>query len=1047
MSSSQYKLFRYSGAVALVTLAVLLRYALMHLVGGGLPPFFTFYPAVMIAALVGGPGPGVAATLASACIVSFYYLAPHFSFDVDSVRDLLSIALFLGMGIFMSLVAGRYRHSREHLRELVDERTEQLNLAVVELKKEVADHLAARESLRESEERYRMLFDSLTEGFCIIEVLFDGELHPVDYRFLETNPAFERLTGLSGVRGRPMREIAPDNEEYWYELYGGIALTGEAVHTVNYARALDRYFDVSAYRVGAPESRRVAILFNDITEMKRSEDALKESEERLRLLGDNLPESAVYQYTHNPDGTVRFLYISAGIERLNGVSAAALLADPQMLHGQVLPEYYAQLLDAERISAEELSDLDMEVPMLRPDGELRWMQLHSRPRRLPDGRTIWDGVQTDVTERRRYQEELRAHRHELELRVEERTRELTTAQEVLQTLNEGLERRVGERTLELQNANASLIESQRAALDMMEDAEVARRLAVAAGQHLRKLSQRLDLLADTASRLLASDSPQEIIEELCSRVMSFLECDAFFNYLVDAEAGRLHLNACAGIDAAEQQNIEWLEYGVAVCGCVARDACRVVVEEIAVTADPRVDLVRSYGIQAYACHPLISQGRTLGTLSFGTRSRTTFTEDELLLMKAVADQVAIALERKADEDRVLKAKEAAEAANEAKSQFLANMSHELRTPMTGLLGMFDLILDGPLDPEQRGYLKTACTSARSLLRILNDILDLTKIQAGKFSLVEEPFALRGCLENMVNTLRPTAHAKRIDLDFSFAPELPALVLGDQVRLVQVLTNLTSNAVKFTEKGRVALEVGVGRCAAGRELRFLVIDTGIGIPPESRRELFQPFTQLDVSHSRRYGGTGLGLAISKDIVERLGGTIEVESEPGKGSRFLVTLPLKEVSPEQRAACRVEAAPAPVPRPLPKGEPGGRLLVAEDDGVIRQCLKVMLERANFEVHFAEDGEKAVEMWGAGSYDLVLMDVQMPRLNGFQAVERIRERERLAGGHTPVVAMTAHASKEDQEKCRVAGMDNYLSKPIDFRETLELIRRVIGESPRSA
>ncbi|GFO70806.1 hypothetical protein GMLC_43850 [Geomonas limicola] len=1047
MSPSQYKLFRYAGAVALVTLAVLLRHALMPLVGSELPPFFTFYPAVMIAALVGGPGPGVFATLVSSVIVSLFYLPTNLSLGVGFLRDILSIALFLGMGVFMSLVAGRYRHSREHLRELVDERTEQLNQAVVQLKKEVADHLAARESLRHSEERYRMLFESLTEGFCIIEVVFDENQCPVDYRFLETNPAFERLTGLSGVRGRLMRELAPDNEEYWYELYGGIALTGAAVHIVNYARALDRYFDVSAYRVGDPESRRVGILFNDITEMKRKEDALRESEERLRLLGDNLPDSAVYQYTHNPDGTIRFLYISAGIERLNGVTAAALLADPQVLHGQILPEYYAQLLEAERISEEELSDFDMEVPMQRPDGELRWMQFHSRPRRLADGRTVWDGVQTDVTERRHNQEELRAHRHELEQRVEERTRELTEAQQVLQVLNESLERRVAERTLELQNANDSLVESQRAALDMMEDAEVARRLAVDAGQNLRKLSQRLDLLADTASRLLASDSPQAIIEELCRRVMYFLECDAFFNYLVDEQAGRLHLNACAGIDPAEAHRIEWLDYGIAVCGCVARDARRVVVEEIAVSSDARVELVRSYGIQAYACHPLISQGRTLGTLSFGTRSRTSFTEDELLLMKAVADQVAIALERKASEDRVLQAKEAAEAANEAKSQFLANMSHELRTPMTGLLGMFDLILDGPLEPEQRGYLQTACTSARSLLRILNDILDLTKIQAGKFSVLEEPFELRGCLENMVNTLRPTAHAKRIALTCSFHPELPDLVLGDQVRLVQVLTNLTSNAVKFTEKGQVALEVTAGCGAAGRELRFLVSDTGIGIPAESRWQLFQPFTQLDVSHSRRFGGTGLGLAISKDIVERLGGSIEVESEPGQGSRFTVMLPLKEVSVEQRAACQIDVAAAAAPKAFPTGQPGGRLLVAEDDKVIRQCLKVMLERANFEVDFAEDGQQAVDMWGAERYDLVLMDVQMPRLNGFQAVEQIREQERRAGGHTPVVAMTAHASKEDQEKCRTAGMDNYVSKPIDFKETLGLIRRVIGENPRSS
>jgi len=1032
-------LLRHAGALGLMACAVLLRQALVRLVGAELPPFFTFYPAVLVAALLCGLGPGLLATGASALLVSYYYLTPFHSPDVSGMRDALSVVLFLVMGSFMSVVAGRYRHSRENLREQVEERTAQLNDAVVQLRNEVADHLAARASLRHSEERYRQLFESLTEGFCIIEVLFDADNRPVDYRFLESNPMFEALTGLKEVQGRTMRELAPDNEEYWYELYGAIAVTGEPVHTVNYARALDRYYDVNAYRVGAPENRRVAILFNDVTQIKRKEEALRESEERLRLMGDNLPDSAVYQYTYDETGQVRFLYFSAGVLRLNGVSAAEVLADPEALHSQIDPQYYLAMREAERRSAEELCDFDMEVPMRRPDGELRWMQLHSRPRHLADGRVVWDGVQTDVTERRRNQEELRSGRDLLELRVEERTRELSEAQQVLQILNESLERRVAERTAELQSANDSLLESQRAALDMMEDAETARRVAVAAGQHLRKVTQRLDLLANTASRLLESDSPQEIVEELCGKVMEFLECDTFFNFLVDEEAGRLRLNACAGIPQAEMAALTWLDYGVAVCGCAARDACRIVAEDIANSSDPRVELVKSYGTRAYACHPLISQGRTLGTLSFGTRTRDSFEEDDLLLMKAVADQVSIALERKASEDRVLSAKEAAEAANEAKSQFLANMSHELRTPMTGLLGMFDLMLDGPLEAEQRSYLKTAATSARSLLRILNDILDLTKIQAGKFSVLEEPYRLKVCLENTINTLRPMAQAKKIALECRVAPEVPELVLGDQVRLMQVLTNLTSNALKFTEKGSVTLDVGLAADPAGPRLYCTVTDTGIGISPENQAFLFQPFSQVDVSHSRSYGGTGLGLAISKDIVERMGGCIDLESVPGQGSSFKVSLPLKEVAPEQ-AALVDQAEPAPVRLQRPAVRPGCRLLVAEDDQVIRQCLKVMLERSHFTVDFAEDGIRAVELWENGNYDLVLMDVQMPRLNGFSAVERIREKEAGTGRHTPIVAMTAHASREDREKCRAAGMDHYVSKPIDFQETLALIRKVL-------
>jgi PAS domain S-box-containing protein len=387
-----------------------------------------------------------------------------------------------------------------------------------------------------------------------------------------------------------------------------------------------------------------------------------------------------------------------------------------------------------------------------------------------------------------------------------------------------------------------------------------------------------------------------------------------------------------------------------------------------------------------------------------------------------------------------------EAANVAKSHFLANMSHELRTPMTGVLGMLDIVLLGNLETEQRECIEIAETSARSLVRILNDILDMTKIEMGKFSIEERPFSPRKFLENMINIFLPVAKSKGLDLNFTMADDVPETLIGDQTRLSQILTNLTGNAIKFTENGNVEIRVAasVSRPGGRLEVHFTVTDTGIGIPDNKKDILFRVFSQVDESHSRSYGGAGLGLAICKEIVERMGGTISFTSEEGKGSAFYFTIPFgvaesgqrdsgltsgETVKPEN--ALRAEVITKP------------RLLVAEDDSVTRKVLGTMLQMAKYETDFAENGQKVVEMWENGKYDLILMDVQMPLMNGFEATAAIREEERNKGGHTPIVAMTAHALKEDEERCLAAGMDGYISKPIDLKECLQRI----GETLKKA
>ncbi|WP_224984372.1 MASE3 domain-containing protein [Geomonas agri] len=563
---------------------------------------------------------------------------------------------------------------------------------------------------------------------------------------------------------------------------------------------------------------------------------------------------------------------------------------------------------------------------------------------------------------------------------------------------------------------------------------------------LKRSNERLDLLADTASRLLQSKSPRQLANALCRQVMDFLDCDVFFNYLVDEVEGGLKLNACAGIAEEQAASIERLNLGVAICGCAARDACRIVAENIPMSQDVRADLVRSMGIQAYACHPLLAQGRVLGTLSFGTRSRTSFSDDDLSLMKAVADQVAIAMERNRMEESLRQAKHDAEAASSTKSRFVANMSHELRTPMTGVLGMLDLALLTPDAIERADYIQTAQRSARSLLRILNDILDLAKVEVGKFSLDIRPFSLRACLGQAIDIVMPEVKRKGLELDLQVEDGLPDHVQGDQIRLRQVLTNLLGNAVKFTEHGGVAIAVRAGEGRHGGEMvfHFAVRDTGIGIPLDKRHLLFNSFSQVDDSNTRSHGGTGLGLAISKEIVERMGGSIVVEDEAGAGSCFSFSVRLDVIEGE------AEMDP---PSPRPPSQPAEaattatgvsrRLLVAEDDPTIRQVLGTMLGRLGYLIDFAEDGEQAVEKCQRSSFDMVIMDVQMPRLDGFEATRAIREQELRRGGRLPILAMTAHAMKQDEDRCIAAGMDDYISKPIDFRECIEKIGNLLGSS----
>ena len=380
--------------------------------------------------------------------------------------------------------------------------------------------------------------------------------------------------------------------------------------------------------------------------------------------------------------------------------------------------------------------------------------------------------------------------------------------------------------------------------------------------------------------------------------------------------------------------------------------------------------------------------------------------------------------------RAQRAARQARQANGAKSEFLANMSHEIRTPMNGILGMLDVVLDGPISEKQRGDLRIARDSSAALLAILRDVLDVSKIEAGHMTIFEAPFDPGACIAAVARLFEGVAREKGLTLEVN-SSDVPRWIVGDEIRLRQVVTNLVSNALKFTDQGSVRVEMRAeARSSEAMTLQITVRDTGIGIPLDQQKHLFRKFTQIDSSTRRRYGGAGLGLSIAKSLVDLMQGTITFSSVAGQGSWFRVDAPFRAPSPDEWRTPEAALQETSQDRRSP-----ARILVAEDNRINQLVISKSLENLGYAVDIAENGQIAVERCRTTTYAAILMDCQMPVMDGYEATAAIR-KSGLSNSSAPIIAVTAHAMRGDEDRCRAAGMTSYITKPVSKAELVRAL-----------
>ena len=898
--------------------------------------------------------------------------------DSDNAKRALRDKL-IGLGE-RSIRKSYYPLLHKQLDELEKNRSylEQKSAALLNMLEDLEE---ARQELAASQAQYRTLVENIND--VIFSVDLDGTVTYV-------SPTIEEISGRTPEQmvGRHFQEtVHPDDRaalaDRFEEDLAGRSKPFEF-------RFLDREGGFRYLRVsGRPvlqEGRVAGItgVLSDVTERKRAEQLRAEAEAKYRCL---VEESLVGVYLIQ-DG--RFVYTNDCMARIFGYRQEELVGRP--IVESVAPE--DRSLVTRNIAKRETGETQSAhytFRGLRKDGKI--IDVEVLGRRIDyNGRPAVIGSLLDITERKRAENTIRALNETLESRLLALTQPVGDVSDI--------------RLSDLINVEE---------LQKIQDA-----FATATGV--------ASIITDTQGRPITRPSN---FCHLCEHIIRRTKKGLINCYCSDAALGRLHP---AGPVVQRCLSGQLWDAGTSICVGDRHIANWLIGQVLQEPVDEEAMMAygREIGADEEEFRQALAKVPRMPLEQFHKVAEALYLIANQLSNLAIQNvqQARFITERKRAEESLRQAKTAAEEANRAKSRFLANISHELRTPMNAVLGMIDLALPREADPVIRECLQTAKGSASLLLTLLSDLLDAARIEAGRLTLEAAPFHLRRLLSETTQALTPRAQAKGIVLTCRVGEDVPEMLLGDQVRLRQVLFNLLGNALKFTERGEVEVDVRLesldGKSAA---LAFAVRDTGIGIPAAELASIFEPFSQAEASRRGQYGGAGLGLAISASLVGLMGGNIRVESEPGKGSLFSFTVRLP-ITAEQVSEGETSGQGA-ISRKL-------RLLVAEDNPANQKFVEYILRDRGHVVDFAGDGQEALERVRHAAYDVVLMDIQMPVMDGLEATKAIRAEESVKL-RLPIIAVTAYASDEDRARCLATGMDEYLSKPIDGRKLIEVIERL--------